>query len=82
MGFGGGGSTPPAAQPQTPVPQPDDPSSLEAQQTAAGVARRRDGASAHLLSGEGGVTSDPETEKLRLSSGSAPLGSSSSGLLR
>ena len=82
MGMGGG-PKPPAPAPVTPVPQPDDPASLESQQNAALVARRRDGASAHLLSGEQGVTSDPDTEQKRLTGASSTLlGGSSSNLTR
>jgi len=82
MGMGGGGPSTPAPAPVTPTPQPDDPTSIESQQNAALVARRRDGASAHLLSGQQGVTSDPETDRKRLS-GSAPLGGApSSALMR
>lgn len=46
---------PPAAQPVTPVPQKDDPSSYDAQRKAAAAAKERDGISAHLL------TEDPNT---------------------
>lgn len=41
---------PPAAQPVVPVPQPDDPRALEAQQKAQRAASLRQGATAHLLS--------------------------------
>ena len=54
MGFGGGGSTPmPVAQPQTPVPQEDDPKGVEAQRKTAIAAKGREGYSAHLLSDKG-----------------------------
>ena len=79
MGFGGGSPSTPAAAPPTPVPQPDDPKSLESQQNAALIARRRDGASAHLLSGEQGDTTDPNTDRKQLSGGNGPAGSGSLG---
>lgn len=51
MSFGGGSApSPPPAQPVTPVPQNDDPKSLEAQRKAAVTAKDREGYSAHLLS--------------------------------
>lgn len=53
MGFGGKSSTPPAAQPQTPVPQDDDPKLVDTQRKAAIAAKGRDGYAAHLLSGSG-----------------------------
>ena len=50
MGFGGGSaSTPPAAQPVTPIPQQDDPRLLETKRRAAVTAKGREGDSAHLL---------------------------------
>lgn len=57
---------PPKPAPVVPVPQEDDPQSYEAQQKAAVVASQKDGASAHLLSGEKGVTEDPETKRKSL----------------
>lgn len=45
----GSSPSPPAAQPQTPVPQQDDPKNLDAQRKAALVAQGREGYSAHLL---------------------------------
>lgn len=54
MSFGGGSSPPmPQAQPQTPVPQKDDPKGLEEQRRVAAKAQGRDGYSAHLLSDKG-----------------------------
>ena len=57
---------PPKPTPITPVPQEDDPKSLEARKVAASVAARQEGASAHLLSGERGVEEDPEVTKRKL----------------
>lgn len=71
MGFGSSPS-PPKPQPITPVPQEDDPKALDERRKAASVAASREGASAHLLSGEDGITEDPEVSKRKL------LGSSSS----
>lgn len=69
----GMGSTPapPKPTPITPVPQEDDPKSLEARKVAASIAARQQGASAHLLNGEEGVTEDPEVSKRKLL-GSSP----------
>lgn len=61
-----GSSSPPAPQPVTPVPQEDDPKSLDARRTAAMLARRQEGASAHLLHGEEGVPEDPDVSKRKL----------------
>lgn len=55
MSFGKAPSPPPA-QPVTPVPQKDDPSSYDAQRKAAIAAKERDGMSAHLLSENPGST--------------------------
>ena len=55
MSFGAKAPAPPAAQPITPVPQKDDPSSYDAQRKAAAAAKDRDGMSAHLL------TEDPNS---------------------
>lgn len=62
-----GNSSPPKPQPITPVPQEDDPKSLEARKTAAVLAAQQEGASAHLLNGYQGVTEDPlvDTKKLK-----------------
>jgi len=68
-----GSSPPPDPQPVTPVPQEDDPNSLVAKQRAAARAAGQEGASAHLLNGSEGVTSDPEAEKRKLLGGSAAL---------
>jgi hypothetical protein len=64
----GMGSTPatPKPQPVTPVPQEDDPKSLEARKVAAVTAQRQEGVSAHLLSGEKGIEDDPEVTKRKL----------------
>lgn len=70
MGFGS--SSPPKPQPVTPVPQEDDPKALEERRKAAVIAANQQGTSAHLLSGESGVTEDPGVDKRKL------LGSSSS----
>jgi hypothetical protein len=50
----------------TPVPQEDDPKSLEARRVAAAAAARQEGASAHLLSGEKGIEEDPDVSKKKL----------------
>lgn len=50
MGFGGGPSVP-KAQPVTPVPQDDDPASLEHKRRAAKEAAGREGMAAHTLKG-------------------------------
>lgn len=51
MALGGGSApTPPPAQPVVPVPQEDDPKSVDAQRKAALAAKGREGYSAHLLS--------------------------------
>jgi hypothetical protein len=52
MSFGSKTSTP-TAQPQTPVPQNDDPKLLDTQRAAALKAQNREGYNAHLLSGSG-----------------------------
>jgi len=65
MGFGSSPS-PPKPTPITPVPQEDDPKSLESRRAAALAAQRQEGASAHLLSGEKGVDEDPEVTKRKL----------------
>ena len=70
MGMGSSPATP-TPQPVTPVPQEDDPKSLEARKVAAAVAARQQGMSAHLLSGEKGVEEDPEVSKRKLLGGSA-----------
>ena len=57
---------PPKPQPIMPVPQEDDPKSLEARKVAAATSARQEGASAHLLSGERGVEEDPEVTKRKL----------------
>ena len=49
MGFGGGSPSPPTPTPVTPVPQQDDPQSLEHKRIAAQGAKNREGDSAHLL---------------------------------
>lgn len=61
-----GSSSPPKAQPVTPVPQEDDPKALEERRNAAAIAARQQGASAHLLNGEQGVTEDPDVSKRKL----------------
>jgi hypothetical protein len=61
MGFGGKAPTPPAAQPQTPVPQADDPKLVDTQRRAAAAAKDREGYSAHLLSNSGQDTTLGET---------------------
>lgn len=68
MSFGGGAS-PPKPQPQTPVPQEDDPRGIEETRRAAIAAGKREGSSAHLLTGELGVSADPETKKKALIGG-------------
>lgn len=70
MSFGSSPS-PPKAQPVTPVPQEDDPKALDERRKAASVAANREGASAHLLSGEDGFTEDPEVNKRKLLGSSA-----------
>ncbi len=62
------GSTPkpPKPQPVTPVPQEDDPKSLEARKVAAAAAQQQEGVSAHLLSGEKGIEEDPYASKKKL----------------
>jgi hypothetical protein len=81
MGMGGSQPTPQAAAP-TPVPQQDDPKSLQSEQTAAAAAARRQGTTAHLLSGPGGVLADPDTTKAKLTAVAGPsLGGNSSSLL-
>ncbi len=64
MAFGGA-PTPPPAQPQTPVPQQDDPKNVETQRKAAIAAKGREGYSAHLLSGGSADTAmgDPAKPK-------------------
>ena len=49
MGFGGGAPATPTPAPVTPVPQQDDPQSLEHKRVAAQGAKERQGDSAHLL---------------------------------
>ncbi len=67
MSFGGSSTTPPAPQPQIPVPQSDDPRSLEAQRKAVIAAKANTGsASAHLLTGEGGLASKPGVKPKKL----------------
>jgi hypothetical protein len=66
MSFGSSTPKPPKPQPVTPVPQEDDPKSLEARKVAAAAAQRQEGVSAHLLSGEKGIEEDPEVSKKRL----------------
>lgn len=56
MSFGSS-PKPPAAQPQTPVPQDDDPKSFDTRRKAAIDAQGREGYSAHLLTGGRGSTS-------------------------
>lgn len=52
MSFGGGSTPPmPQAQPQTPVPQEDDPKNIDTQRKTAIAAKGREGYSAHLLGG-------------------------------
>jgi hypothetical protein len=65
MSFGSSPKTP-TPQPVTPVPQEDDPKSLEARKVAAVAAQRQEGMSAHLLSGEKGLEDDPEVSKRKL----------------
>lgn len=65
MSFGSS-TPPPKPQPITPVPQEDDPQSLEARKTAAVVASQQEGASAHLLNGPQGIEEDPLTETKKL----------------
>ena len=65
MGFGSS-PAPPKPQPVTPVPQEDDPKSLEARKVAAAASQRQQGMSAHLLSGEKGVEDDTEASKKKL----------------
>lgn len=64
----GMGSTPapPKPQPITPVPQEDDPKSLETRRATAITAANQQGASAHLLGGEKGFEEDPEVNKRKL----------------
>jgi hypothetical protein len=66
MGFGSSTPATPKPQPVTPVPQEDDPKSLEARKVAAAAAQRQEGMSAHLLSGEKGIEDDPEASKKKL----------------
>lgn len=70
MGFGGS-TSPPKPQPVTPVPQEDDPKALDERRKTAMLAERQQGASAHLLNGEEGITEDPEVSKRKLL-GSSP----------
>lgn len=70
MSFGGSKTpAPPAPQPVTPVPQEDDPRSIDAQRKAVVAAQKQKGYSAHLLTGEYGVEEDPETKKRALMPG-------------
>ncbi len=64
MSFGSS-SSPPAAQPQTPVPQEDDPKSFEAKRKAAVEAQGREGDSAHLLGTTGQSTDTEDTKRLK-----------------
>jgi len=64
MSFGSS-SSPPAAQPQTPVPQEDDPKSFEYRRRAAAEAKGREGDSAHLLSSSGTSTDTEDTKRLK-----------------
>lgn len=68
MSFGSKASSPPPAQPVTPVPQPDDPKGLEEQRRAAQARSKQGGYAAHLLTGENGVTEDVgnESEQAKL----------------
>ena len=49
MALGGGSPSVPTPAPVTPVPQQDDPQSLEHKRVAALGAKNREGDSAHLL---------------------------------
>lgn len=60
-----GSSSPPAAQPQTPVPQDDDPKSFEYKRRAAIDAQGREGDSAHLLKSTGTSTDTEESKRLK-----------------
>lgn len=60
-----GSSAPPAAQPQTPIPQDDDPSSLEAKRKAAAQAQGREGDTAHLLTSTGTSTDAEEQKRMK-----------------
>lgn len=60
MALGGGSApTPPPAQPVVPVPQEDDPKSIETARRTAAAAKTREGYSAHLLSGDKAQGADP-----------------------
>jgi hypothetical protein len=64
MGFGK--PAPPVAQPVIPVPQKDDPASVEAQRKVTIDAQKQDGTSQSLLSGPNGDTSDPNAQRKAL----------------
>gem|GEM_PF-4855329 len=71
MSFGSGGGAAPAPKPEpvVPVPQADDPKSVEQTQRNIKEAQDRQGYEAALLSGKGsyrGDTSDPHTEQKKL----------------
>ena len=66
MSFGSRAPAPPPAQPVVPAPQPDDPKGIEEQRRRAIAASNQGGTSAHLLSGENGVTDDPNTSQKQL----------------
>jgi len=54
MALGGSSAPPmPTPEPQVPVPQDDDPNSLETKRAAAQRAKGQEGYSAHLLSDKG-----------------------------
>lgn len=72
----------PISSTTSPVPQPDSPQSIEAQQEAATVAKSRDGASAQLLSGQHGVLGDADTRRRVLGGGSQLLGQGGGGGMR
>ncbi len=65
MGFGGGTSTPPP-EPVPQVPIQENPNSLEVAREDNRRAAKQDGASAHLLSGHKGDTSEAKTVKKSL----------------
>lgn len=60
-----GSSAMPKAQPQTPVPQQDDPQSFEYKRRAAAEAQGREGDSAHLLASSGTSTDTEDTKRLK-----------------
>lgn len=60
-----GSSAPPKAQPVSPVPQDDDPSSLEAKRKAAAQAQGREGDTAHLLTASGTSTDNEEAKRMK-----------------